>query len=560
MSKKSSRTFSFFTFLLIQVNFKFEEALPLYQSNDLVRNKSITGVSNSTVNSVESNRCQTLDETLRKIKEIIQTTTNGNRDDLIYKKDTSNSNDKKNVVSSIKFSIARSNRQTCKIEIKINQTTKFEFFDIFVLNQTLRYFLLNSLENKIFLKDRVFFIFNFNYCNSIKYYSIKLSESELHTVDVLDKTLSKHSKIINENCKNANFFKTYARFSSSHFSSLNKPLSFRPNLIQKNLNGILNESNNLSTEQVNHEDETNESSNEKNLAQNLSSGGVVKESNKTSYSEDEIKFQSFYFITTKILVYLIIVFFVFFVINFLLKLNKYYFQNKFKEKIIYNKVIQNRRFFGKKAANCSLSGTSLSNSIYFNPFDLTAINVNNGVTGSNNNNIENIYNKACNLKTDDNSQKNDMIDFFFSQGRLQQQPESINVQKNFNNKRKKNSVRLFKSYFYHDDLIKKNEINVNINTSYSNEKNKSCVNIANTYYEHPDVIENSEALNAEQQLEGDKRSEHSITDYEKMKYVEEWLNSISLVKYFLVNTMNYDNCYRPHNFKRSKWGYRSANL
>ena len=46
------------------------------------------------------------------------------------------------------------------------------------------------------------------------------------------------------------------------------------------------------------------------------------------------------------------------------------------------------------------------------------------------------------------------------------------------------------------------------------------------------------------QQDGDTRSEYSITDYERMKFVQEWLNSISMFRFLRVNSASY--CENPN--------------
>lgn len=41
------------------------------------------------------------------------------------------------------------------------------------------------------------------------------------------------------------------------------------------------------------------------------------------------------------------------------------------------------------------------------------------------------------------------------------------------------------------------------------------------------------------QQDGDTRSEYSITDYERMKFVQEWLNSISMFRFLRVNSASF---------------------
>lgn len=44
--------------------------------------------------------------------------------------------------------------------------------------------------------------------------------------------------------------------------------------------------------------------------------------------------------------------------------------------------------------------------------------------------------------------------------------------------------------------------------------------------------------------DGDTRSEYSITDYERMKFVQEWINSISMFRFLRINNNNNNPNYR----------------
>lgn len=50
----------------------------------------------------------------------------------------------------------------------------------------------------------------------------------------------------------------------------------------------------------------------------------------------------------------------------------------------------------------------------------------------------------------------------------------------------------------------------------------------------------------QQQQDGDTRSEYSITDYERMKFVEEWLNSVAKFRFLRVSCVDHPNDRKQH--------------
>jgi nitrite reductase/ring-hydroxylating ferredoxin subunit len=186
-------------------------------------------------NAVFEDKCLALDQTLFKLREILRLTTASqvdeqeddtladrqnnelvnNYDDYVYAAADNDGHQQQHqqqqkqenrprVVSSLKFSIARSTKGVCKIEISINHTVRFEFFDVHLLNRTLSYFVSNANEQNEARLDtgRVFHVFNFNYCHARKYYSVKMSETEVETVRVLAATMQRHAPILTANCRN----------------------------------------------------------------------------------------------------------------------------------------------------------------------------------------------------------------------------------------------------------------------------------------------------------------------------------------------------------------------
>jgi hypothetical protein len=563
------------TLFVIQLNVRARHAIPLAVVSSVNTQDISSGGGGPpkflAKNNFKSNaivfedNCMALDQTLFKLREILRITT-ATEDDTTdstafddYYSDRPESStsggggsDKSRVFSSIKFSIAKSTSKVCKIEIKINRTIAFEFFDLYLLNQTLTYFILNSKQNEVPLNGNVYFVYNFNYCHAKKYYSVTLSHAELETLQILDQTLQKHSGILAENCRNAAApFSTISKVSSKNSASL-----FRPNLVLKNANFENNsEERSANSELVFENDQV--SSDEKEqpeIDEQTKSkdnvppvGQTSRQRNKTSGEEaafnsshqEQHKLGSMYLISTKVLTYLIIVFIVLFMVNLAFKFNKYYFQNKFKERLDKKKPI------------------SGANSIYFNPFEFNlSAAASNLVSNENKETSE-----ENNTKTEDTDE---MTNMNFVSSRLQTT----------------NSDTLAsKSKCVTSEGSSENDNNPNpVNSKSANTVAYLDTDTTTAAAEYAKLDEVCMATkfgeNRQVSQEGDKRSEHSVTDRAKMKYVEEWLSSISRVKYFIINTgqhphqpqSNYEAYYcNSTNSKRSvgngrRQSYRSVNL
>jgi hypothetical protein len=383
-------------------------------------------------------------------------------------------------------------------------------------------------------------------------------------------------------------------------NNVNNLLSFRPNLVQKNENYVDSEEETsggddssttppLETTTAhlhnnNNNDEEDNSIENTDEKQTQPSRPILRRVNKTAEASittttltasGDYQLSTIYLISTKVLTYLILVFVILFIVNLVFRFNKYWFQGKYKERIDGSStgVIGGHASTTKTTRSSKpASSDSPANSTYFNPTTAAAT-----ATVATSHNDEAVYDIEHQSSSDDEGNENvgdggeededdsdEEMNFFYavSSARLHantsKSPSTsdhmLMVKSHSNSKC--GGTTLATAVASHEDNL--NHIGSGKKYSYSYSKN-----------------------NAEQQsavLEGDKRSEHSITDRNKMKYVEEWLNSISLVKYFIVNTSpsmsNYDTYYYhgpsptlhntttagSSNARRSHKHYRSVNL
>jgi hypothetical protein len=91
--------------------------------------------------------------------------------------------------------------------------------------------------------------------------------------------------------------------------------------------------------------------------------------------------------------------------------------------------------------------------------------------------------------------------------------------------------------------------------------NNLAIDLPPTSAEEEEEDEDKGGENADQQavqtnksmVDGDTRSEYSITDYERMNYVQEWINSISLFRFIRVNSVNTNNSNNDSSLKVSTY-------
>lgn len=335
----------------------------------------------------------------------------------------------------------------CRVDIVVNKIHRFQFADVNVLNKTVRYFLENADENKIVVNHKVFSVFNFNYCYSARYYSIKMNEMEMETLARIDDEMQKQRCV-----------------RSTHSIQNKKLVSFNPNSLSK------------------YDEDYDENETMKSLQPTEASHEDEERRIDSATHESDLSAGISYILSVKILSYLVSVIIILFLLNFLLKANKHYIRDKFVKK--RRGFVKPLQFISENNCSKLLSGEKRSVTC-MNPFNLASTSL-----MGNDNEEDGSSRVSIRVDCPNNLaavQSSDMFDVFY----------------------------------------------------YDNVRSKST----------------PVPVKVTMELEGDRRSEYSVTDSEKMKYVQEWLNSISRVKYFLVNT----SFFNP-DFRDVKERVRTVNL
>jgi hypothetical protein len=365
----------------------------------------------------------------------------------------------------------------CRAEIRVEdyeKNLKYDFFDIFLFKKLLDYFVQNLQHSRTKVNQQTFYVFNFHFCSQKpKYYSVKWNENEARRIQNLRNTLGKHANVINENCMTNN--RVVSVLVPPHFYPNNVAVPFEDS------NNINDDFEDLKSDNLNdHFDEESidppphphpsPSLSSSQSSKNDNSSKINYSTSSNSFYLDE-RYHGLYNLFSKILLILVVIFVLLFMVNFFLKFNATAAGSK---KISYLKNFRLCKKFFKKKRKRSINH---KNKLLFLPTYQHKTHHQN----------DEHYINDCN-------------------------PSSIYL----------NPLEIFPTNMEEsvvlDSVFKSDPVVDIIHTSISNYQRENNNKTTNVYYQ--------------QDEEGDERSEHSVTDSEKMRFVDQWLNHIFSLKYF----------------------------